>query len=160
VKFLFVNTLNKLTVKFMDPFIRATVSLVLQIVILVLLFGSVGLKGRKKFCQHGMTMFLAVVLHTIMILLVMIPSFVSGFIPYFSMNTSDAVSIIALVHGAAGILAEVLGVWIVTSWRLRKSLQYCAPRKKIMRFTLILWLTALFLGVLLYIVLYLSILPL
>ena len=143
----------------MDPFIRATVSLVLQIVILVLLFGSVGLKGRKKLRQHGMTMFLAVVLHTTAILLVMIPSFVNGFIPYFSTNISDVVSIIAIVHGAAGILAEVLGVWIVTSWRLRKSLQYCAPRKKLMRFTLILWLIALFLGVLLYIVLYLTILP-
>lgn len=159
MKFLFVNTLNKLTVKFMDPFIRATVSLVLQIAILVLLFGSVGLKGRKKFRQHGMAMFLAVVLHTITTLLVMIPSFVSGFIPYFSTNISDAVSIIAIVHGVAGILAEVLGVWIVTSWRLRKSLQYCAPKKKLMRVTLILWLTALFLGVLLYLSLYLTILP-
>jgi uncharacterized membrane protein YozB (DUF420 family) len=148
-----------LAVKFMDPFVLATVSLVLQIVILVLLFGSVGLKGRKKFRQHGMTMLLAVVLHTITILLVMIPSFVSGFIPYFSTNISDTVSIIAIVHGAAGILAEVLGVWIVTSLRLRKSLQYCAPRKKLMRITLILWLIALFLGVLLYLSLYLTILP-
>lgn len=148
-----------LAVEFMDPFVLATVSLVLQFVILVLLFGSVGLKGRKKFRQHGMTMLLAVVLHTITILLVMMPSFVSGFIPYFSTNISDAVSIIAIVHGATGILAEVLGVWIVTSWRLRKSLQYCTPRKKLMRFTLILWLIALFLGILLYIVLYLTILP-
>jgi hypothetical protein len=67
----------------MEPFVLATVSLVLQIVILVLLVGSVGLKGRKKFRQHGMTMLLAVVLHTITILLVMIPSFVIGFIPTF-----------------------------------------------------------------------------
>jgi len=148
-----------LAVEFMEPFVLATVSLVLQIVILVLLFGSVGLKGRKKYRQHGMTMFLAVVLHTITILLIMIPSFVSGFIPYFSTNISDAVSIIAIVHGAAGILAEVLGVWLVTFWRLRKSLQYCAPKKKLMRVTLILWLTALFLGVLLYLSLYLTILP-
>jgi uncharacterized membrane protein YozB (DUF420 family) len=148
-----------LAVKFMEPFVLATVSLVLQIVILVLLVGSVGLKGRKKFRQHGITMLIAVVLHTITILLIMIPSFVIGFIPYFSTNISDAVSIIAIVHGAAGILAEVLGVWIVTFWRLRKSLQYCAPRKKLMRVTLILWLTALFLGVLLYLSLYLTILP-
>jgi uncharacterized membrane protein YozB (DUF420 family) len=148
-----------LAVKFMEPFVLATVSLFLQIVILILLFGSVGLKGKKKFRQHGITMLLAVVLHTITILLVMIPSFVSGFIPYFSTNISDAVSIIAIVHGAAGILAEVLGVLIVAFWRLQKSLQYCAPRKKLMRVTLILWLIALFVGVLLYIILYLTILP-
>jgi len=148
-----------LAVEFMEPFVLAAVSLVLQIVILVLLFGSIGLKRRKKFRQHGMTMLLAVVLHTITILLVMIPSFVIGFIPYFLTNISDAVSIIAIVHGAMGILAEVLGIFIVTSWRLQKSLQYCAPRKKLMRVTLILWLTALFLGVLLYLRLYLTILP-
>jgi len=149
-----------LAVEFMEPFVLATISLVLQIVILVLLPGSIELKRRKKFRQHGITMLLAVVLHTIMILLVMIPSFVIGFIPYFSTDVLDTISIIAIVHGTMGILAEILGVFVVTSWRLQKSLRYCTPRKKLMRVTLILWLTALFLGILLYTVLYLAILPL
>jgi len=147
-----------LAVEFMEAFVLAAISLILQIAILVLLFGSMGLKRRKKFRQHGITMLLAVVLHTTTILLVMIPSFI-GFIPYFSTNISDTISIIAIIHGIMGILAEVFGVWIVTSWRLQKSLQHCAPRKKLMRVTLILWLTALFLGVLLYMRLYLTILP-
>jgi len=134
----------------------ATVSLVLQIVILFLLFGSVGLKVRKKFRQHGITMLIAVVLHTITILAVMIPSFgaiSSGDFPV-------VISTIASVHGILGILAEVLGVWIVASWRLRRSLQYCAPKKTLMRLTLTLWFIALILGVLIYLHFYTPFLPL
>jgi len=134
----------------------ATVSLVLQIAVLVMLFGSLGLKGKKKFRQHGITMLLAVVLHTISILAVMIPSFgaiTSGDFPVL-------VSAIAYVHGITGIIAEICGVWIIATWRLRTSLQYCAPKKKLMRLTLISWLVALFLGVLLYLRFYTTFLPL
>jgi len=134
----------------------ATVSLVLQIVVLILLFGSLGLKGKKKFRQHGITMLIAVVLHTISILTVMIPSF--GAIT--SGNFSAVVSAITYVHGITGILAEVFGAWIVASWRLRTSLQYCAPKKKLMRITLILWLTTLLVGILLYLHFYTTLLPL
>ncbi|MBN1244144.1 hypothetical protein JXA31_00960 [Candidatus Bathyarchaeota archaeon] len=134
----------------------ATVSLVLQIAVLILLFGSLGLKGRKKLRQHGITMLIAVVLHTISILAVMIPSFgviTSGDFPVL-------ISAIAYVHGITGIIAEVFGVWIIATWRLRTSLQYCAPKKKLMRLTLILWLIALFLGILLYLHFYTTLLPL
>jgi hypothetical protein len=134
----------------------ATVSLVIQIAVLTLLFGSLGLKGRKKFRQHGITMLIAVVLHTISILAVMIPSFAA----IGSANLAATISTIASVHGITGIIAEVFGVWIVASWRLRASLQYCAPKKNLMRLTLILWLVALFLGILLYLHFYTTLLPL
>jgi hypothetical protein len=132
----------------------ATVSLVLQIVVLALLFVGLGLKSKKKFHQHGILMLTAVVLHTITILVVMIPSFrviASGEFPAL-------VSAVTYVHGIAGVLAELLGVWIVVTWRLRTSLQYCAPKKKLMLLTLILWLTALVLGILLYLHFYTTLL--
>lgn len=134
----------------------ATVSFVLQIIIPVLLFVSLGLKGKKKFREHGITMLIAVVLHSISIFAVMVPSFLV--IP--SVDISAAVSAITYVHGIAGILAEVCGVWIVVSWRLRTSLQYCAPKKNLMRITLIAWLTALLLGILIYLHFYTTLLPL
>jgi hypothetical protein len=140
--------------------LAVTISLVLQIVVLVLLFSSLALKGKKKFRQHGITMVIAVVLHTITILTVMLPSFVLGIIPYISTNATDTIAIIAAVHGITGIIAAVLGVWIVASWRLRASLQYCAPKKKIMLVTLTLWVIALLLGILLYLNFYTTLLHL
>jgi uncharacterized membrane protein YozB (DUF420 family) len=55
-------------------------------------------------------------------------------------------------HAAAGTITAILGVWIVGGWRLRQSLKFCAPKKKFMRATFILWLITLSLGVILYLV--------
>ena len=134
----------------------ATVSLVLQIAILILLFGSLTLKNKKKFRQHGITMLIAVALHTTSILAVMIPSFAA----IGSANLAATISSIAYIHGITGILAEIFGVLIIASWRLRTSLQYCAPKKKLMRLTLVFWIIALFLGILLYLHFYTTLLPL
>jgi hypothetical protein len=134
----------------------ATISFVLQIAIPVLLLVSLGLKWKKKFREHGVIMLIAVVLHSISIFGVMGPSF--GVIT--SGGFSATVSAITYIHGIAGIIAEVLGVWIIVSWRLRTSLQYCAPKKKLMLTTLISWLIALFLGTLIYLHFYTTLLPL
>jgi hypothetical protein len=131
----------------------ATVSLVLQIAILILLSGSLELKRRKKFRQHGITMLIAIVLHTISIIFVMIPSF-----RVITAGDFTIFSLIAYVHGTAGALAELLAIWILLTWRLRTSIQYCAPKKKFMLLTLVLWLTAILLGILLYLYYYTTLL--
>jgi uncharacterized membrane protein YozB (DUF420 family) len=138
----------------------ATISLTIQIIVLILLLSGYSLKRMKKFRQHGITMLTAVILHVIMILAVMLPSFILGVIPLILANTSFALTIMAPLHGIMGIIAAVLGVWIVASWRLRTSLQYCMPKKKLMLLTLTLWLIALLLGILLYLHFYTTILPL
>lgn len=134
----------------------ATTSFVLQIAVLMLLLGSLTLKGKKKFREHGITMLIAVVLHTISIFAVMVPSF--GAIT--SGGFSAVTAAVTYVHGISGIIAEAFGVWIVVSWRLRTSLQYCIAKKKLMLITLIAWLTALVLGTLLYLHFYTTLLPL
>jgi hypothetical protein len=134
----------------------ATISFFLQIVIPVLLLVSLGLKWKKKFREHGVTMLIAVVLHSVSIFGVMFPSFGVITLGGFSL----VVSAITFVHGIAGIIAEVLGVWIIISWRLRKSLRHCAPKKKLMLITLISWLIALLLGILIYLHFYTTLLPL
>jgi hypothetical protein len=125
-----------------------------------LLLGGYTLKRMKKFRQHGITMFIAVVLHTITILTVMIPSFVLGFSPPSSLDLTNIIVIIALVHASIGISVELLGVWIVASWRLRTSLQTCFAKKKVMLVTLTLWLIAISLGILLYLNFYTTLLHL
>lgn len=137
----------------------ATSTLIFQIVVLVLLIGGYWLKRVKKFRQHGITMLTAVVLHIIMILTIMLPSFVLAIIPHILADKSAVLTIVAPLHGIMGITAAVLGVWIVASWRLRTSLRYCTPKRKLMLLTLILWLIALLLGILLYLHFYTTILP-
>jgi uncharacterized membrane protein YozB (DUF420 family) len=128
----------------------ATISLVIQIVVLVLLFGGIWLKGMKKFRQHGITMLTAVVLHTVIILAWMIPSFSSLFSSPGSINLADIIVVTTLVHAFVGITADILGIWLVASWRLQADMKTCFAKKKIMRVTLTLWLIALVLGIILY----------
>lgn len=130
--------------------IAATISLIFQIVVLVLLFAGVGLKGRKKFRQHGITMLTAVVLHIITILVVMIPSFISGFISPGSIDLANALVVTSLVHAFVGIAALLLGVWLVASWRLKADMKTCFAKKSIMRVTITIWLITLFLGIFIY----------
>ena len=128
--------------------IAATISLIFQIVVLVLLFAGMGLKGRKKFRQHGIVMFTAVVLHTIIILAWMVPSFSLSFSG--SINFADMIVVTILVHAFMGIAADLLGIWLVASWRLRADMKTCFAKKSLMRVTMALWLIALFLGIVLY----------
>jgi len=128
--------------------IAATISLILQIVVLVLLFAGVGLKGRKRFRQHGIVMLTAVVLHTIIILAWMVPSFSASFSG--SINLADMIVVTILVHAFMGITADLLGIWLVASWRLRADMKTCFAKKSLMRVTITLWLITLFLGIVLY----------
>ena len=130
--------------------IIATVSLGVQIAVLFLLIGGFSLKRMKKFRQHGITMLSAVVLHAILVLAWMIPSFNGFFGDSGSINFADPIAITVLVHAFAGIVALVLGVWLVGSWRLKADMRTCFAKKKIMRVTLLLWLIALILGIILY----------
>jgi uncharacterized membrane protein YozB (DUF420 family) len=128
----------------------ATTSLVIQIVVLVLLLGGYSLKRMKKFRQHGITMLIAVVLHTIVILAWMVPSFSSLFSFPDSINFADMIVVIVLVHALMGIAADILGIWLIASWRLRADIKACFAKKTIMRVTITLWLITLVLGIILY----------
>jgi len=93
----------------------ATISLVVEVVVLVLLFGGYSLKRMKKFRQHGITMLTAVVLHTVMILAWMIPSLSSFFSSPSSTNLANIIVVTTLVHAFMGIATDILGIWLVAS---------------------------------------------
>jgi hypothetical protein len=129
----------------------ATANLTIQIIVLFLLVLGYSFKRRLKIRQHGITMAVAVVLHLIMIFLIMIPSFVFAVIPeYIVPAPLGLVSVVGLIHGAAGILAIVFGVWLVGSWHFSKDVKGCYSRKKFMKGTFIVWVTALIFGIVLY----------
>lgn len=135
-------------------FFIANVSLAFQITVLALLLVGFEFKQRMKFRVHGKMMMAAVGLHLIIIGSVMVPSFVALL---FQKHTI-LIGLFAPFHAAAGTLTAILGVWIVGGWRLRQSTKFCAPKKKFMCATFILWLVTLSLGVVFYFILNWSIL--
>ena len=140
----------------MDTFqIIATLSLVIQLVVLGLLFGGVWLKAMNKFRQHGITMTTALALHLITIFTWMIWSFI-GFLRAGSIDYGNLLVLVILAHATFGIIAASLGVWLVASWHLQTDVQKCFPRKRIMLVTITLWSTAILLGIVLYIAVMLS----
>ena len=130
----------------------ATISLVIQIVVLVLLFASIWLKAKKKYRQHGIMMFTAVVLHTIVILAWMVPTFSSIFSYPIALNAFLIAPILVaiFVHAFTGVAAVILGFWLVASWRLQVDVKACFAKKKAMRITLTLWLITMVLGIIMY----------
>lgn len=125
-------------------------NLYFQIVFLAIVFVSLGLKQQKKFRLHGITMLAAVVLHLISVLPTMIPSYIN-LLPLVAGGTLNAAIIVFLIHGIIGVITIVLAVWIILTWRLRQSLKYCAPKKNMMRVTIILWALTFILAVIFYV---------
>ena len=80
-------------------------------------------------------MLIAVVVHSVTILAVMVPSFSSGLITYVLENFAKPISMISIFHGITGLLAWLLGIWIVAVWHLSPSTQACYKKKVAMRFT-------------------------
>ena len=135
-----------------SPFV-AQINLVFQIIILALLFASLMLKKRRNYFLHGTTMMIAVILNAFSFILVMGPSLLNlGRLVVD--KPLNIISMATVTHGILGAIAEILAVWVVVSWRLRSSTRYCIRKRKMMQVTLVVWLIALFLGILLYAFLY------
>ena len=136
-------------------FVMSTVSLIIELVVLGLLTFAYVLKGKKMFRQHGITMTTALVLHLVTIFSWMIWSFIS-FFSAGSVDYGNLIVLVTLAHVILGIIAASAGIWLVASWHLQVDMQMCFARKKIMLTTLTLWLTAIFLGIILYLTVILS----
>lgn len=133
------------------------INLGLQIIILAILFASLALKRKRKYFAHGATMLTAVILNALSFLLVMMPSLST--LEILKTQPLHWFSLATLTHAGLGAITIILGAWIVAAWHLQPSNQNCIRKKKLMRLTLILWVTVFFLGFVLYAVLYTSLIP-
>lgn len=130
-----------------DPIaVAALASFIVQIIVLFLLATGYILKRKSKFRTHGSLMAAAVVLHLITILLVMIPNFRF----FLSTNISLLEAIIGVTHGILGSLGVILGIIPVSTWRFKNDLTGCFNRKQIMRVTIIIWISALIIGIIIF----------
>ncbi len=132
----------------------ADLTLLLQIaVFLVFLIGFVLVKTRRNYAKHGAIMGVAIALHTVSILIVMVPSMLSS--GGLFENLLGTLQLTILAHAALGILVEILGLYVVLAWALRyKDVKPCFKRKTIMRVLAVLWTIALILGIYVYILFY------
>jgi uncharacterized membrane protein YozB (DUF420 family) len=131
-----------------------TFSLILELAVLGLLVYGYQKSRRFAFPQHGLVMAIAVFLHLSAIAAIMIPSFILAIVPeYLFTRISNVVSLLSLVHVPLGGAALALGLWFVIRWR-QCGLKGCFNRKKLMAWTFAIWIAALLLGIILYVVLY------
>jgi hypothetical protein len=136
------------------PFDPGDASLVLQVVIFFLLVMGLpfvkGIGTKKNFIVHGLLTVLALILHTVLIIVAMIPplSDVSGVLAELSLPYA----FIFWSHLILGTIAEVLGFVVIGFWVSKPlSNMGCTRVKKVMAPLLIIWAISLIFGALVHI---------
>lgn len=137
------------------PFL-SDLSLILQAMIFSVLALAVYARLRHSYVKHAAMMGFSIVLHTVSIVTIMVPSLLS--MDGLLQNLQTRFALLTLTHAAIGSLVEVMGIWLVASWFLNTvSIEECFGRKNVMRVTIALWLTEIILGVYVYMMLYLAV---
>ena len=136
----------------LDPI--GNVSLSLQVAIMFLLIiglpFATGTSGKKNFMRHGYLTVVALGLHTVLIFIVMIPKFISGFGGIGSLSLLASFDVWS--HAVLGTAAEVLGIAIIVLWLSKPvSMMTCGKMRKWMTPTFIVWMVSLINGALIHI---------
>lgn len=129
--------------------VSSDISIILQLVVMgVILVGFV-FANKRSFMPHGAVMFIATLLNTGSILVVMIPvalrlgdSSITGFNMLFR------------AHALLGLTVEAVAIYILANWRFQKPGPTCFQRKNWMLTLTLVWIGELILGMLLYMRLY------
>jgi hypothetical protein len=130
--------------------LMAQTNLLLQTITLLLIISGVILARKKMFRWHGNTMLIAVMINGLMLISHMGPALVS--IVRGGLSGLDAVTLLGMIHGVVGAPAVFLGVWLVGMWAyVWSDTKYCAVRKKWMWRIMMLWIAALGLGYVYYV---------
>jgi uncharacterized membrane protein YozB (DUF420 family) len=130
------------------------VSLVFQIIVVFfLVLGFLIARVRRRFARHGIVMAAALVLHTISIILVMIPSLLR--MGGLFQNLLNHLALIFVLHASLGVLVEGLGICFVAVWiHGGMSAKSCFGRRRLMQATIALWFGSLVIGICGYILFY------
>jgi hypothetical protein len=136
----------------LDPV--GNVSLVLQVVILFLLVLGLpffrGQINKKNFMFHGYSTVAAIVLHTALIFVVMVPSFTGGLSELSGLSLFDSVTVWS--HVVLGTAAEVLGVILVAAWLIQGPARLaCGRWKKWMMPIFVVWVISIVNGALVHV---------
>ena len=131
------------------------VSLILQVaIIFLLIIGLPNFKGRdnnRNSSRHGYLTVLALILHTILIIIIMVPTFSNGISELGSLPPIYRFNVIS--HAILGTIAEVIGLIIISYWILKspKKMQ-CGKMRRYMMPLFVIWLISLINGAIIHIV--------
>jgi len=136
----------------LDP--AGNISLVLQIVILFLLILGLpfvkGLGVKKNFLMHGYLTILALIMHSILIFIVMIPVFRNGIGELSGLSFLSALTVWS--HAILGTVAEILGIIVIGFWISKPlSNMTCLRMKKVMLPLFIIWTISIVNGAIIHI---------
>ncbi len=129
--------------------LSSDISVILQLVVMGVIFVGFMFAKRRSFMTHGIVLFIATLLNTGAILVVMIP---------VALRLGDS-SVIGLnmlfrAHMVVGLIVEAAAIYILAEWRFQKPGPTCFQRKKWMLTLALVWMGELILGLLLYMRLY------
>ena len=133
----------------------STLTFAIELTVLGLLTVAYFLQRMQNYRLHGITMTSALVLHLITIFSWMLMSLIRYLIDT-PVNLGNPLILATLAHVTFGTIAASLGVWLVGSWHLQTDVQKCFPRKRIMLLTITSWVTAISIGIVLYLAVVLS----
>jgi hypothetical protein len=136
----------------LDPV--GNVALILQIVILFLLVLSLplarGLGVKKNLMRHGYLTVTALILHTFLIFIVMIPTFSNGLGELGGLSFPYSLTVWS--HVILGTAAEILAIIVVAFWVSKPlSNMTCVRVKKLMLPLFAVWTLAIVNGALVHI---------
>ena len=135
-------------------FVHTDLNLLTQVLTLLIIFLSLYYKKKGKIKLHGTTMGLAVILHSLTLVLVMGPIFFQNF-EFFSTVTSLGLVLSIWLHAVLGAIALILGALLVVIWVVQDTkVATCYSRKRIMDVTLLLWVISLIFGIATYVLFY------
>ncbi len=126
------------------------VALVAQTVFLILFFVSMAFRMKGNYLVHGIILIVPVAILWI-VQLSNLPSFIEGNYMQSFMNPFSTL-VLFTVHAFLGFAVLISGTWLVALWRPR-STEFAAKSKRIWPFTVILWVLAYVVGVLLFVAL-------
>jgi uncharacterized membrane protein YozB (DUF420 family) len=134
----------------------ADLNLLIQIAMGVALIVGAFLARRKRYVAHGSCQAAVLILNLALIFSVMWPSFHLQVLPHLSRHFGKRYYAIAIVHGALGAAAELLGLYIllVAGTNLLPQALRFRRWKLWMRIELALWLIVLLTGVATYFIWY------
>ena len=123
--------------------------MILQLAVMgVILVGFV-FANRRRFVSHGAVMFIATLLNTGSILVVMIPVALR-----LGDSSITGLNMLFRAHALIGLMVEAMAVYLVADWRFQKPGPTCFQRKNWMLILTLVWIGELILGMLLYMKLY------
>jgi hypothetical protein len=129
--------------------VSSDISVILQLVVMCVIFVGFVFAKRRSFMNHGIVLFIATLLNTGSILVVMIPV-------AFRLGDSSVIGLNMLfrAHMVMGLIVEAAAIYILAEWRFQKPGPTCFQRKKWMLTLALVWMGELILGLLLYMRLY------